>query len=387
MMRARHPYLPALARERARLGAVHSRAMGGLYWQRMSMGAIGAAASDYAAKLAAVDLHPDNPDQMFSYLMAFLSAPQAFKNQDPCWHGPKDNLSWYESPKGVARLIWPFHGGKWLDNAPKTEAQIRAVFKIPAGVGTKQGLAQLYGFPYVSSLSYAMQEESEACGQGDVFQQLGQGVQAVVNLANMLHIPLVNVTAAIFTGKDLVAAAKADVDSFMQAGAIAKGVVSGDLKPLAAQGVKAAASVGVTLSAQDVANIAQAAETGDPSAVAAAAMGPGYRVAWQMATNYGTTFAANLAPPPGQSYAPGVAPKAAAAAPAPRKVIPLTLGPAHPSGITTKAKAAAPKAAPMSTGAKVAVGAAAVGGASLVAWLAMHGWKWVTPRFARALLR
>lgn len=334
------------------------------------------AASSYAQSLAAVGLNPDNPDQMFSYLMAFISAPQAFKNQDPCWHGPKDNLSWYESPartatsNGVARLIWPFHGGKWLDNAPKTDAQIRAVFKIPAGVGTKQGLAQIYGFPYVSNLQYAMQEESEACGQGSFLDQVGQGLQAVVNLANTLHIPLVNVTAAIFTGKNLVDAAKADVDSFMQAGAIAKGVVSGDLKPLAAQGVKAAASVGVTLSPQDVANIAQAAETGDPSAVAAAAMGPGYRVAWQMATNYGTQFAAGLSPPPGQSYAPGVAPKAAAPAPAPaRKVIPLHLGPV-PTHLPVKA--ASPVLAPKpttSTAVKVAAGVVGVAalGAVLVA--------------------
>ena len=336
------------------------------------MGSIRGASSSYASALAAVGLTPDNPDQMFSYLMAFISAPQAFKNQDPCWHGPKDNLSWYESPartatsNGVARLIWPFHGGKWLDNAPKTEAQIRAVFKIPAGVGTKQALSQIYGFPYVSNLQYAMQEESEACGQGDFLQQLGSGLNAVVNLANTLHIPLVNVTAAIFTGKNLMDAAKADVDSFMQAGAIAKGVVSGDLKPLAAQGVKAAASVGVTLSAQDVTNIAQAAETGDPSAVAAAAMGPGYRVAWQMATNYGTQFSPNLAPPPGQSYAPGVA-KAAAPAPAPaKKIIPLTLGvKASPT------KAAAPqlvvKPAPTSTTTVVAVAATA----AVLGWLVL----------------
>jgi hypothetical protein len=344
-----------------------------------TLGALG----DYASQLAAVGLSPDNPDQMFGWLTTFLSAPGAFKQADPCWHGAKDNLSWYESPKGVARLIWPFHGGRWLDNAPKSEAQIRAVFKIPAGVGTKQGLAQLYGFPYVSSLQYAMQIDSESCGSGDALTILKQGVQGFVDLANQLHIPMVNVTAAVFTGQDPVAAIKADVTSFMQAGAIAKGVVSGDLNPLAQQGAKAAASVGVPLSAQDLANIAQAAKTGDPSAVAAAAMGPGYRVAWQLATKYGTSYAPNLAPPPGQSYAPGVVPPAPKAAP--KKSLALHLGP-PPS---TSAKAAAPKPAakPMSTGAKVAATAAAGGAGALLWWLGSHGWKWVTPRFARALVR
>jgi hypothetical protein len=81
------------------------------------------------------------------------------------------------------------------------------------------------------------------------------------------------------------------------------------------------------------------------------------------------------------AWAQSVVAQVKASTPAPRKVIPLKLGPS-----STAAKAAAPAAKPMSTGAKVAVGAAAVGGASLLAWLAVNGWKWVTPRFARALL-
>jgi hypothetical protein len=81
--------------------------------------------------------------------------------------------------------------------------------------------------------------------------------------------------------------------------------------------------------------------------------------------------------------------------PAPKKSLAFHLAPppakkslalhlAPPS--STAAKVAAP-AKPMSTGGKVAAVAAAGGGAALVWWLSSHGWKWVTPRFARGLVR
>ena len=120
----------------------------------------------YGDDLARVGLPPDNPDGMYAALTSFLHAPKAFKDADKCWPGARDNLSWYESPKGVARLIWPFHGGKWLTEGPKNEAQIRAVFKIPADTGTKQGLSKLYGFPFRSDLSYSLALESHSCGGG-----------------------------------------------------------------------------------------------------------------------------------------------------------------------------------------------------------------------------
>ena len=115
--------------------------------------------SSYGDALAKVGLHPDNPDQMFDRLMYFAHHPVAFKTEDKNWRGARDNKTWWESPKGVAQIQWPFHGGKWLDNVPKTEPQIRAVFKIPNGVGTKQFLANLFGFPFRSDMRYALHWE------------------------------------------------------------------------------------------------------------------------------------------------------------------------------------------------------------------------------------
>jgi hypothetical protein len=85
------------------------------------------------------------------------------------------------------------------------------------------------------------------------------------------------------------------------------------------------------------------------------------------------------------------------AAPAPKKQLALHLGPAPakkqlalhlgPSG-GTSAKASAPAAAaPMSTGGKVAAGVGVAGAGALAWWLAANKWKWVTPRWARRVMR
>ena len=61
------------------------------------------------------------------------------------------------------------------------------------------------------------------------------------------------------------------------------------------------------------------------------------------------------------------------------------LGPPPPA--TTAASAKAPVSKPMSTGGKVAATAAAAGAGTLLWWLATHGWKWANPRWAARLLR
>ncbi len=297
----------------------------------------------YGDALAAVNLHPDSPDDMFTGIQNFLKNPKAFKDADPTWRGTKDALSWFESPKGVARLIWPFHWGSWVGNAPGNDAQIRAVFKIPAGTPTKQGLSKLYGFPFVSSMQYTMQVDDYAKQGGGGFDlgstlssigsAIKSGVDAAANVGNTLHIPGINLTAALLTGEDPIAALKADVNSFMQAGAIAKGVVTGDMNPLAQAGVKAAASFGVKLDAGQVAQIAAAAKTGDANSVASIAMGDAYTAAWQTATNNGAIYDPSLPAPPGMAYQPTAVPHTAAAIAthpvvAASKALDLHLGPA-----------------------------------------------------------
>jgi len=54
---------------------------------------------------------------------------------------------------------------------------------------------------------------------------------------------------------------------------------------------------------------------------------------------------------------------------------------------STAAGAKAPAPAGMSAGGKVAAAAAGAGGAALLWWLGSHRWKWVTPRWARRLVR
>lgn len=382
---------PALAREAERMNRARVRTLGACYCQKQTIGYLGAASGDYAARLAAVGLHPDNPDGMFANLQSFLLAPLDFKNADKCWPGTRDKLTWYQQGN-VAILEWPFHGGLWLDQGcPKNPDQARAVFKIPAQIGVKEGLSRIYGFPFRSDLQYQFQCQSSSCGGGgfDLFQALGGAVNALVGVANSLNIPLVNVTAALLTGKDPIQGLKDDLSHFMAAGAIAKGVVSGDMHPLAQQASAAAASFGVHLDSNQLAAVATAANNGDASGAAAAAMGPAYTSAWQAATNFGMNYDPSLPPPAGKSYAPAVVPpappKPAAApapAPKPKRVIALHLGPAHPAATTHPA--AAP-AKPMGTAGKVAAYGAAGGGAYALAWLAMNGWKWVTPRWLARL--
>lgn len=141
-------------------------------------GWLGAAPSAYEQSLNAVGLHPDNPDEMYKQLLLYIANPKAFKDRDPNWPGARDNLSWWEGPKGTANLNWPFHGGKWYDNAPKNDAQYRAVFKVPAGVTTKAWLSKMWGFPM--TLAYRTRWEPVNSGF-DLIKTAGSIIDAAGN--------------------------------------------------------------------------------------------------------------------------------------------------------------------------------------------------------------
>lgn len=264
----------------------------------------------YADDLARVGLHPDNPDQMYSELQKFLTHPVDFKNADKNWRGARDSKTWWEDPKGVAALQWPFHGGKWLDNVPKNDAQMRAVFKIPANVGTKQFLARVYGFPFVSSMSYSLRYEEWK--QGNDFDKAWNGVKDGVNsiagVADTLKIPGANLYASLLTGQDPIAALNKDLKNFTDSAAIAKGIATGDTSALKSAISSGAAKYGISLPPAMLDAAVSAAKSGDIKGAAMLSMGPGYANAWKVATHDGTLFDANLPAPPGLSYAPGTVP-------------------------------------------------------------------------------
>lgn len=268
----------------------------------------------YEQDLAKVGLHPDNPDGMFSELSKFLSNPVAFKNADKNWRGTRDALTSWEEPKGMQTLMWPFHGGKWLDAAPKSDVQLRAVFKIPLGTPTGTYLANVYKFPI--GRPYRIRAEEWKQGGGininfdDAWNAVKSGVGAVTGVADTLKIPGANFTAALLTGQDPIAALKKDMQNFTDSAAIAKGIASGDMGPLKSAITSGAAKFGVNLPPEVVNAAALAYKSGDIKAAAVASMGPGYESAWKVATNDGKLFDAGLPAPPGLSYVQGAVPAA-----------------------------------------------------------------------------
>lgn len=104
---------------------------------------LGWALGDYSSDLAAVGLHPSNPDVMYDNLQQFLRDPAKWKQQQQDWRGPRDSANWWMS-NGVAQLQWPFHHKDWMSNAPQNDAQIRVAFKIPAGTSTEDFLRSAY---------------------------------------------------------------------------------------------------------------------------------------------------------------------------------------------------------------------------------------------------
>ena len=169
---------------------------------------------------------------------------------------------------------------------------------------------------------------------GDAWHAVQKGVGSVVDVANKLHIPGVNLTTALVTGKPLDKALQDDVQSFASAANIAQHVASGNTAALGQDLVNGAASFGVHLPPQAVAaatSLAQQAAQGghiDPSAIAATALGPAYADAWKVATNAGHILS-NLPTPGGAQYHPTATPAAAATHPltlaANREPIHLTL--------------------------------------------------------------
>lgn len=144
---------------------------------------------------------------------------------------------------------------------------------------------------------------------GDAWHAVQSGVGSVVDVANKLHIPGVNLTTALITGKPLGQALQDDLHSFASAANIAQHVASGNTAALADDLQKGAASFGVNLPPQAVqaaTQLAQSASQGggiDPATIAATALGPHYSDAWKVATNAGHVLAA-LPTPGGTGYHP-----------------------------------------------------------------------------------
>ena len=321
---------------------------------------LGFLGASYADELAAVGLHPDNPDAMFANLMNYIHDPVKFKNADNNWPGAKDDKIWWDDGSGKIALQWPFMGGKWLDAAPIgwPDAKLRAVFKIPAGTGTKDYLAKLYRVTGADAKKpFYLQSHTLTHGGGfniDVGGALNTVANAVSTVVPGL-LPGSSALAALVTGKDPIEALKKDINNFTEDGALAKAVSSGDWSGAGNIISNKANKLGIQLPPAAVqAAVAVAKNGGDPKAIAASALGDGYKAAWNAATNYGQILT-DLQPPAGLSYKPGAAPLPTGAAhpvtaqveshpavaPA-RKVIALKLGAAP-------APAATPNATPAAT--------------------------------------
>lgn len=275
--------------------------------------------TSYADALAAVGLHPDNPDGMYAQLMSYIQNPVAFKNADPNWPGARDDKIWWDDGTGRIALQWPFMGGKWLDAAPIgwNDAKLRAVFKVPAGTGTKDYLAKLYRVTGAdANKPFFLQSHTLTHGGGidvgkainDVGKSLGDAANVVSSVLPGV-LPGSNLLAALVTGKDPIEALKKDVSAFADDASLAMAVSSGNWPAVGANLAAKAQKLGIQLpSAAVQAAVAVAQNGGDPSAIASAAMGPD---AWNAATNYGSILT-DLKPPPGLSYKPDA--KAAPAA-------------------------------------------------------------------------
>ena len=235
--------------------------------------ALGATAAAYGDTLAAVGLHPDNPDHMYSELMRSISSPVAFKSDQKGWVGARDAKIWWEDPKGTAKLQWPFHWGAWMQNAPESDAQIRAVFKIPQGTDTNDFLRRLYQIPASFTKLRLPKESWEGHNiVSDAVNSAGRDIGKVVtNVGNEVKkIPVVgapihdifdaayHATAAPFHAITAIAegknVGKAALDAINETGhsiktvaPYAQMVVS--MVPGVGQGVSAALSAGMALAA------------------------------------------------------------------------------------------------------------------------------------------
>ena len=215
---------------------------GGYFFDRAVLGA----GSVYAAQLAAVGLHPENPDAMLAALRSFLRAPQAFKNKDPHWPGTKDDLSWWEEPKGHAKLMWPFGGGSWLDAHPRNDAQVRAVFQIPAGTSTAAGLSKAYGRPGKPGFNVRMPYGFKADGwSGGGSNFLADAVHEVAKVYNAIPAPVRMVLAPATAITEFAYAHPESIPMFgkqaAQAKALFEGLQKGNVDPASAANIAAQA--------------------------------------------------------------------------------------------------------------------------------------------------
>jgi hypothetical protein len=146
---------------------------------------------------------------------------------------------------------------------------------------------------------------------GQAWHAVQQGVGSVVDVANALHIPGINLATAIITGKNPIDALKADIASFAAAASVAQHVVSGNMAGLSQDLAASAAKFGVTLPAGAVQAAVAAAQSGkSPTDIATAALGSNYTDAWNVATNGGNILS-DLPAPPNASYQAGAATTAA----------------------------------------------------------------------------
>ena len=264
------------------------------------------AASPYGVQLAAVGLHPDNPDAMWTALQRFLSAPQRFKNADPCWPGKRDNLAAWDQGDTLV-VEWPFGGGKWLTEAPHSDAQVRAVYRIPAGQATLPYLKRIHKATGSRTTKYRIDAgKGWSCPSGGL--DLGkavdsavhaaqQGLGTVVDVANTLRIPGVNLTTALLTGKDLGTALHQDIANFSAAANVAKNVASGNFGAVASDLVGQAGKLGVSLPPEAVQAAVTAAATGaSPEDIAKTALGSHYQDALNVATHFGTVGPGDVHP-------------------------------------------------------------------------------------------
>lgn len=227
---------------------------------------------------------------------------------------------------------------------------------------------------------------------------------ALLDLANVLHIPGVNLEAALLTGHDPIAAAKLDVSNFKQSAELAQ-LVAGNAQGIEDMGAQVVAlfQKGIpNLPADAVPQILAAVQDNDPSQLYAMAVqwsgldpaklqafvqSPGYQAAWTIATNAGQTFVGDLPAPSGMAYASG--------APVYTPRVPASFTPA----LTAQQRAAQGFKSSVERPATAqpnpwhhpvlnAVATTAIaGGASALGWWAYKGFRWVTPTWARPLTR
>jgi len=255
--------------------------------------------SAYASALAAVGLHPDNPDGMYANLAHYLRDPAGYKKSQPHWRGATDAKKWWKDSAGIAALQWPFHSGLWYDNVPKTDAQIRAVFQIPPGTPTAVALSKLYGFPL--GLRYRI----DASRWSDDGGLLGSIASAVSSAYNAIPMPVKAVLAPQTLVTEFAYQHPESIPLFgkqaAQAKALFEGLKSGNVNPSDAANIAAQALSSEVHLPPDVASTVTAA------AHMAAAASPLASQALQIAQASGQALASpavphaltlKLAPPP-----------------------------------------------------------------------------------------